>query len=330
MLKARELANAGIYCRAETLMNRVMKIALFLVPVALILTVVPRVSAHDQEGVTKTVYATWLDKDGKVITNLAPDEVVVVEDGKQRQTMDFKRATAPMSIVMLADTSAAVAGAGLDSRGSSATSAGDMIHDIRAAFSEFAKVMLAANPKNELALMEFGQASIMITNFASNGEELEKSIMRLNTKPNAASVLLEGIMEASKELGKRPNARRAIVTVNVMPDNEQSREPANNIMKELAKDRASFFSVSLQKGDLRNASRGPILEGYADKTGGKRDVIVGQSALVDMLKSYSTILNSQYEISFTRPVGAPPQLLQLGTHPNRGTVKVLQSKFPPQ
>ncbi len=311
-------------------MNRVMKIALFLVPVALILTVVPRVSAHDQEGVTKTVYATWLDKDGKVITNLAPDEVVVVEDGKQRQTMDFKRATAPMSIVMLADTSAAVAGAGLDSRGSSATSAGDMIHDIRAAFSEFAKVMLAANPKNELALMEFGQASIMITNFTSNGEELEKSIMRLNTKPNAASVLLEGIMEASKELGKRPNARRAIVTVNVMPDNEQSREPANNIMKELAKDRASFFSVSLQKGDLRNASRGPILEGYADKTGGKRDVIVGQSALVDMLKSYSTILNSQYEISFTRPVGAPPQLLQLGTHPNRGTVKVLQSKFPPQ
>lgn len=311
-------------------MNRVMKIALFLVPVALILTVVPRVSAHDQEGVTKTVYATWLDKDGKVITNLQPNEMAVFEDGKMRPMVSAQRATSPMSIVLLADTSAAVAGAGLDSRGSSATAAGDMIHDIRAAFSEFAKVMLAANPKNELALMEFGQASIMITNFTSNGEELEKSIMRLNTKPNAASVLLEGIMEASKELGKRPNARRAIVTVNVMPDNEQSREPANNIMKELAKDRASFFSVSLQKGDLRNASRGPILEGYADKTGGKRDVIVGQSALVDMLKSYSTILNSQYEISFTRPVGAPPQLLQMATAPTRGTVKVLQSKFPPQ
>ena len=311
-------------------MNRILKSALFLIPVAVVLTLAPHVAARMQDGTTKTVYATWLDKDGKIITDLGPNEAAVFEDGKMRPTTDFKRATSPMSIVMLADTSAAVAGAGLDNRGSSATAAGDMIHDIRAAFSEFAKVMLAANPKNELALMEFGQASIMITNFTSNGDELEKSVMRLNSKPNAASVLLEGIMESSKELGKRPNARRAIVSINVMPDNEQSREPANNIMKELAKDRATFFSVSLQKGDLRNASRGPILDGYADKTGGKRDVIVGQSALVDTLKSYAAMLNAQYEISFTRPVGAPPQLLQLATAPTRGTVKILQSKFPPQ
>ena len=310
-------------------MKRFLNASFFLIPAALVLLFVPSVAAH-QDATTKTVYATWLDKDGKAITDMGPNDAAVFEDGKMRPMTDFKRATTPMSIVMLADTSAAVAGAGLDSRSSSATSAGDMIHDIRAAFSEFAKFMLAANPKNEIALMEFGQASIMITNFTSNGDELEKSIMRLNSKPNAASVLLEGIMEASKELGKRPNARRAIVTINVMPDNEQSREPANNIMKELAKDRAAFFSVSLQKGDLRNASRGPILEGYADKTGGKRDVIVGQSALVDMVKSYGTILNSQYEISFTRPVGAPPQLLQMATAPTRGTVKILQSKFPPQ
>jgi hypothetical protein len=309
-----------------------MKIALFLMPVALVLTFGPRVAAHDQDGTTKTVYATWLDKDGKAITDLGPDEIAVFEDGMKqpRQLVSMKRATTPLSIVMLADTSAAVGGAGLDSRSSSATSAGDMMHDIRAAFSEFAKTMLAANPKNELALMEFGQASIMITDFTSNGAELEKSVMRLNTKPNAASVLLEGIMESSKELGKRPNARRAIIALNVMPDNEQSREPANNIMKELAKDRAAFFSVSLQKGDLRNASRGPILAGYADKTGGKRDVLVGQSALVDMLKSYADILNAQYEIAFMRPVGAPPQLIQLATAPNRGAVKILHSKFPPQ
>jgi len=309
-------------------MNRVLKASLFLVPAALVLMFVPGVAAHQEA--TKTLYATWLDKDGKVITDLQPDEAMVFEDGKPRPPTSFKRATTPLSIVLLADTSAAVAGAGLDQRSTSAQSAGDMMHDIRAAFSEFTKTMLAADPKNELALMEFGQAAIMITDFTSNGAELEKSIMRLNAKPNAASVLLEGIMASSKELGKRPNARRAIITINVMPDNEQSQEPANNIMKELGKDHASLFSVSLAKGDLKNASRGPILQGYSDRTGGKRDVLAGQSALVDVLKSYGAILNAQYEISFARPAGAPPQLIQMATTKARGDVKVLHSKFPPQ
>ena len=309
-------------------MKRLQTFALILIPAALVLLAAPRVIARDQDT-PKMVYGTLTDKNsGKVLTDLKPEELMIFEDNKMRPPTNVVRATAPMSIVMLADTSATAGGAGLDRRSSSATAAGDMMHDIRAAFASFAKTMLDANPKNELALMEFGQASIMITDFTSDGDELQKSIMRLNTKPNAASVIMEAIMEASKELGKRKNARRAIVAINVMPDNEQSREPANNIMKELAKDQAAFFSVSLQKGDIKNASRGPILEGFTDKTGGKRDVLVGQSALVDQLKNYADILNAQYEITYNRPAGAPPQLVQWATQ--RNDVKIYQSKFPPQ
>jgi hypothetical protein len=98
-----------------------------------------------------------------------------------------------------------------------------MIRDIRAAFSAFAKDMLAANPAHELGLMEFGQASILVTNYTSKIEDIEKGITRLFPKPSADSVLLEAITEAAKDLGKRKNARRAMVSINVEPGTELSK-----------------------------------------------------------------------------------------------------------
>lgn len=234
--------------------------------------------------------------------------------------------------MLLADSSAAVGGGGIgQTRGSAAaTAAGDVINDIRAAFSEFTKQMMASNPKNEIALMEFGQASIMMVPFTSNGDDILKGLTHLVVKPDADSVLLEGMMESSKELGKRPNARRVIIAVNILPDSEKSAEPPNNIMKEIAKDGATFFSASLQKGDLKNSVKGPMLQEFAEKTGGRHDNIVGQSALAGLLKTYGDIINSQYEITFTRPAGAQPQVIQLATAPNRGQVKILHTKFPPK
>lgn len=309
-------------------MNRFLKASFFLIPVALVFVFAPRVGAFVQDT-EKTIYFTALDKDGKVIKDLQAAELAAAEDGKFRPATSLKPATAPMSIVMLADTSAAVGGAGLGTRSTSADAAGDMMRDIRAAFAEFTKQMLASNPENELALMEFGQASIMITDFTSKGDVLDKEISRLNVKPNAASVLMEAVQESSKELSKRKNRRRAIVSINVMPDNEQSRE-LNNVAKELANGGATYFSVSLQKGDIKNAARGPVLQQFADSTGGKRDVIVGQSALIAVLKGYGDLMNAQYEMKYMRPAGAPPQRLQMATQRPAGSVKFMVSGFPPK
>ena len=311
-------------------MKHLHKTAFFLIPAVLFLLVAPRLIAHEQDA-PRTVYGTLVDKNsGKPITDLQLGELMIFEDNKQRPPTAVTRATAPISIVLLADSSAAVGGGGIGqtSKSAAATSAGDLINDIRAAFGAFAKQMLAANPKNEVALMEFGQASIMMVNFTSNADDITKGLTRLVMKPEADSVLLEGIMESSKELAKRPNVRRAVIAVNVLPDSERSGEPANNIMKEIAKDGATFFSASLQKGDLKNSVRGPMLEAFSDKTGGKHDVIVGQSALIDLLKSYGDILNAQYEVTYARPTGAAPQIVQWAT--SRNNIKIYQSKFPPK
>jgi hypothetical protein len=86
-------------------MNRIAKLSLILIPAALALAVSPRVSATAQDMVTKTIYATFVDKDGKPVTDLQPEEVGIFEDGKMPpRDRVAEEATSPITIMMLADT----------------------------------------------------------------------------------------------------------------------------------------------------------------------------------------------------------------------------------
>ncbi len=298
-------------------------ISLWVLPVALALLIVPSVAARQAN---KTVYVTFLDEKGAPITDLKQEEIALAENVTERTIVSAKLATTPMSIMMLGDTTKAAGGGGFTA--ASATSAGEMIRDIRAAFSAFSKDMLANNPAHEIGIMEFGQASILVTNFTSKIEDIEKGITRLFPKPNSDSVLFEAITEAAKDLGKQKNARRAMVSINVEPSKELSKEPPNNIMNQLGKAQAPLFSVSLQKGDNRNQSRGVVLPQLAKQTGGRHEVIVGQSALVMLLQNTAGFLNAQYEITYTRPAGPMPGVLRLGVR--RPNVTIYASQFPPQ
>lgn len=302
---------------------KLKNISLWILPVAIAMSFVPTLAARQSN---KTVYVTFLDASGKPITDLRQDEIALAENAVERPIVSAKLATTPFSIFMLGDTTKAAGGGGFNA--ASASSAGEMIRDIRAAFTAFSQDMLAANPATEIGLMEFGQASILVTPFTSNQADLDKGITRLFPKPNSDSVLLEAIQEASKELQKRKNSRRAVVSINVEPGTENSREPDNNIMKELGKAQAPLFSVSLQKGDNRNQHRGVVLPVLAKQTGGRHEIIVGQSALVKLLKETAGFLNAQYEITFTRPAGPMPGAIQFGT--TRPGVTIYATRFPPQ
>lgn len=306
---------------------KLKNLSLWVLPVALALTFVPALSARQA---SKTVYATFIDENGKPITDFKQEEIHVAENGKEVQIVSAKLATTPMSIILLGDSTKAAGGSGMaqGGKGSSGTAAGDVMVDIRAALNAFSQELLAKSPESELTLVEFGQANVTITPFTSKLEDISKGITHLVSKPDADSVLFEAITEGSKDLGKRKNARRAIISINVEPSTEVSKEPPNTIMNELAKAQAPLFSVSLQKGENRNNQRGVVLPQLAQQTGGKHEVIVGQSALVQLLKDTANLLSSQYEITYTRPAGPKPQGIQYGV--NRTGVKVLATRFPPQ
>ena len=239
-----------------------------------------------QGATDKTIFLSVVDASGKPVKDLTAAQFRLLEDGTEREVTDAKQSTQPLSIALLADTT---------------KGAEEVVQEIRAAFIAFVKEIASGTPGSEIALMEFGQASMTITNFTKNTEDLEKSIARLFPKRDAASVLLEALVDASNNLAKRPSPRRAIVVLNIEPSDEQSSEQPAKIQESLKKSGASLWAVSLQRGPLKNPKRDVVLNVLTQATGGRREFIVGQSAAEGLLKTYANALSGQYELTYKRP-----------------------------
>jgi hypothetical protein len=214
------------------------------------------------------------------------------------------------------------------SKQSSQTGSAELIRDIRVSVGSFAKDIATANPESEMQIMEFGQAAVPVTKMTSDLAEIQKGVTRLFPKPNAASVLLEAIIEASKELSKTKSPRRVMVALNIEPGDEQSRQQLKQLGEELVKSRASLWSVSLQVGTQKNAVRGLALDELTKSTGGRREFIQSQAGLEVVMKSFADNLINQYEVHYKRPPGVKPSRVLVGV--KRDGLKLYASAIPPQ
>lgn len=285
-----------------------------LLPVLLVFALLPAVAARTPAPADKSIFVTALDQNGKPVTDLTMKEFALREDGADREIVSVKAATQPLTITLLADTTEASM---------------DYTQDIRKALVGFVREIHAVSADAPISLMEFGQAAITVVRFTSKTEDLEERINRLVGKPKADSVLLEALIQAAEDLGKRPSPRRAIVVLNMEPGKERSREDPKRIFNALRKSGAQLWAVSLQEGALRNPTRDIVLDPLVKTTGGHREYIVGQSALEGVLKGYANALTAQYEVTYRRPdTNKPPVQVQIGTL--RPGLKLHASGFAPQ
>jgi hypothetical protein len=286
-----------------------------LAPIAfavLVSAAMPDAALRSAPGPDKSIFVSVLDAGGKPVKDLTAEDFRLREDGVDREIVSVKPATEPLQVVLLADTTA---------------TADPLIRDIRASLSACVKQLHAVSSDAAISLMEFGQAAVTTVPFVTDDASLESGINRLVGRPGAASVLLEAIIAASNNLSKRPSPRRAIVSLNIEPSNEQSREEPKKINEAMRKSVAQLWSVSLQKGELKNPTRDVVLNAVTRNTGGVREFIVAPSALETVLKGFADALTSQYEVTYKRP-GSSAQVVQVGTV--RQNVRLHASGFAPQ
>jgi len=283
-----------------------------LLPVLLVVALIPGAVVWSQAPGEKTMFVSVLDPNGNPVTDLTTAEFAIREDNVNREVVSARLSTRPLSIALLADTT---------------KDASEFVSDIRSSVGAFVREVSTRSPESEIALMEFGQAALTVTNFTNKLPDLEKGIARLFPKPDAQSVLLEALIEAGKNLSRRKNDRRAIVILNIEPGDEQSRQDPNRMVEEIRRSRATVWAVSLQEGSLRNPARDLVLNVLTQRTGGRREFIVGPSGLETWLKNYATALTSQYEVTYKRPEGKA-QAVQVGV--TRMGLKILATVFAPQ
>jgi hypothetical protein len=303
-----------------------------LLPLLLVALLVPAATVQTQGGVDKSLYLSVLDVNGKPVKDMVADDILIREDGVDRQVVAVKPAAQPISVAVLVDTS----------QGARVTDAygtpEEYIRDIRTSVSAFAKQLLGQSPNASVSLMEFGQAAITIVPYTSNPVDFDKGVNRLVAKPGVGSVLLEALGQANGDLAKQPSARRAIVSLNLEPADEQSRDDPNKVRDGFRKSGAQLWALSVQRGKLQVSKRDLVLNDFAKASGGQRDQINGISAIEGILKGYADALIYQYEVVYKRPESTKEaKVIQLGTPrpgcsptPSPTCVKLHASGFAPK
>ena len=249
-----------------------------------------------QAATSRVVYVNVFDAGHAPVRDLTAADFQIREDGVVREISSAALSTDPVSVRLLADSSA---------------EAQQVVRELRTALTAFVKTVLAGSPTSEVSLTEFGGALMTTVKFTSKLEDLEKGIPRIFPKPNAGAVLMDAIVDGGKEVARRPGPRRVIVSVNIEPSNEDSQLEAKEIYNDVRKSGATVWALSLQRGPARNAGRDQVLTALANNTGGQRWSVSSTEALEPALQTVAQHLLSTYAVTITRPAGSAAQQTQV-------------------
>lgn len=248
----------------------------------------------------RDVYVSVLDRQGAPVAGLTAADFTVREDGTAREVLKAGPATAPLQIALLVDDSQA------------ATSS---IQPLREGLNAFVDAMLASG-RTEIALITFGERPTSAVEYTSSATQLKRGINRLFAKQGGGAYLLDGIVDASRGLAKREAARPAIVALTFEAGIEFSNRHYQQVLEELEKSGASLHVLSIgspsgsNTDEMRN--RNLVIAEGTQRSGGRRDQLLADSAIPDKLKQVAADLSNQYVVSYGRPETLiPPQRIEV-------------------
>ena len=118
--------------------------------------------------------------------------------------------------------------------------------ELRAGLTALVTTLHASNPATEIGLWEFAGAGVMIQKPTVKTEDLTKRISRMFPGQQTGGVLLEALVDASKELSKKSaELRRAIVSVSFNSPETSTIEPRECAIA-MKKAGVTYWAVSIQ------------------------------------------------------------------------------------
>jgi hypothetical protein len=295
-------------CRMATKPTaRVVAFAIFAAVFASPIFTAPA-GAQARTGVTRTVFASVLAKDGSPITDLAPTEFSVREGGKLQSITSVKVATMPLRVHVI-----------VSDGGSGAFQLGVL------------RLMQALAGRAEFALTSVLGQSQRIMNFTGDGEVVGEGIQQIGRRGTRQGThqVLEAISAALKDIaapGKHP-----VLIVLRIGNEEPSTLPASSIREALRKSGATMYVVS-RAGASKSvpAYSGPSMTAEAARrqmddaershTALNLNLVLGDgsrdsggfneegalTSAVPALERLASEINNQYEITYSLTEGAKP------------------------
>lgn len=254
-----------------------------------------------QDGAQKTALVTVIAEAGGPVATLTARDFVVREDKATREVVGAERATEPLFITLLVDTTQPPIGMLPPTQ------------DLRKALSSFVTIIKGGNPDAQIAIMDFAGASVTTLDFTPDATALDRVIQRLFPSRQADAVLLEALVDAGKKLSAKPAPRRAIVSVDFNSRDTSAQQTMKDTTDAIRKAGATVWAVSIRGTAFSTSAREEVLNVVTRASGGLRLTAIEPTGLEPMLKSVANSLLSQYSVTFVRPGNASVKSTQMET-----------------
>ena len=223
------------------------------------------------------INATVTDGSGNHVSGLRQNQFSVFENGVEQEVGFFAAEETPFAAVILLDTS------------------GSMEQRVSMARSAAIRFLDGIRDNDNAQIYRFDSKVSLVQKF-SNSRDVSEKIFDL--KADGMTALNDAIFQAAKDLGDRPEKRRAIIVLSDGMDT-YSGHSAEKALKAALAVNASIYTVDMSAAnDKQRAQTQGVLRNFADKTGGMFIATPGGIAMRDAFHKIVEELGTQYTLSY--------------------------------
>jgi Ca-activated chloride channel homolog len=235
------------------------------------------------------VNAAITDASGKAVSGLNQTLFKIFEDGKEQKIDFFAAEKTPFAAIILLDSS------------------GSMEQRISVARAAAIKFLDGLRADDNVAIYDFNSKISLIQDFSNSRDITTERIF--DVKADGQTILNDAIVEAAKELEKRPEKRKAIIVLSDGADTV-SKNTADKALKAALAADATIYTVDMsvpekflsqrpsEKERMAMMASKKALKNFAEKSGGTFIEAAGGDALRKAFQEIVAELGSQYTITY--------------------------------
>ena len=256
-------------------------------------------AAHAQTTIEREMFVSVLSKADEPVLTLGPADFIVREDGRIREVLRARRATDPIDIALLIDTSQAL---------------GRQVADTRKAIETFIDAMAG---HAQISLIGVGDRPTILTAYTDDAAKLKKGVGNIFPVSGSGATVLEGIEDSLKGMAKRKPERAAIVVL-WAGGVEFSNTSYAALLARIEESGAALHVITVGNTVPPDAttqegrSREIVFDSGTRQSGGRRHNVLSSMGLSDAMTKLAGELLGQYRITYVRPeMLIPPKTVEV-------------------
>jgi Ca-activated chloride channel homolog len=230
-----------------------------------------------------SIFATVLDRAGRLVTGLNRDDFLVYDNGERQAVSQFSREYIPVSVVILLDTSSSML-------------SGKKLDNAKRALAQFLKRL---HKGDEAMLMTFRTRPRVVVGFTQDLERLRREVRRVDG--NGSTALYDAVLASLEEIVKARNPRRTLLLI-TDGLNTYGRAQLQETVNRLQIAGVELFAIGLESNlpeDLQDkAVTRSILEHLTKSAGGEAFALNDPKHLGSICGTISERIHNQYTFGY--------------------------------